>query len=254
MVGGERTTCASTASSLNLRRANARRPLTHSLNASYTADGQQSLSLHTIILAKTYSVYNTSYSNWIRTQLVVLHYGDPQRHHPPSIQASLSVQLLNPTFSLLATVADDTIQCILTVRGPCIKIHNMPQRTECQRPRRTSTKTGSSRRGGVGRQHTDRMHIISLQLLCPPCLICDISHAHLHVYSLTQPHRTIAAAHVRPAPKPAMATTSPSFTFPARTASSNARGMLAALVLPYSARLLICRHTSPHTTSDYYTS
>jgi hypothetical protein len=31
MVGGERTTCASTASSLNLRRANARRPLTHSL-------------------------------------------------------------------------------------------------------------------------------------------------------------------------------------------------------------------------------
>jgi hypothetical protein len=28
MVGGERTTCASTASSLNLRRANARRPLT----------------------------------------------------------------------------------------------------------------------------------------------------------------------------------------------------------------------------------
>jgi hypothetical protein len=31
MVGGERTTCASTASSFNLRRANARRPLTHSL-------------------------------------------------------------------------------------------------------------------------------------------------------------------------------------------------------------------------------
>jgi hypothetical protein len=31
MVGGERTTCASTASSLNLRRANARRPLTHSI-------------------------------------------------------------------------------------------------------------------------------------------------------------------------------------------------------------------------------
>ena len=30
MVGGERTTCASTASSLKLRRANARRPLTHS--------------------------------------------------------------------------------------------------------------------------------------------------------------------------------------------------------------------------------
>jgi hypothetical protein len=30
-VGGERTTCASTASSLNLRRANAQRPLTHSL-------------------------------------------------------------------------------------------------------------------------------------------------------------------------------------------------------------------------------
>jgi hypothetical protein len=29
-VGGERTTCASTASSLNLRRANAQRPLTHS--------------------------------------------------------------------------------------------------------------------------------------------------------------------------------------------------------------------------------
>jgi hypothetical protein len=33
MVGGERTTCASTASSLNLRRANARRPLTHSLTS-----------------------------------------------------------------------------------------------------------------------------------------------------------------------------------------------------------------------------
>jgi hypothetical protein len=32
-VGGERTTCASTASSLNLRRANAQRPLTHSLTA-----------------------------------------------------------------------------------------------------------------------------------------------------------------------------------------------------------------------------
>jgi hypothetical protein len=31
MVGGERTTCASTASSLHLRRANARRPLTHIL-------------------------------------------------------------------------------------------------------------------------------------------------------------------------------------------------------------------------------
>jgi hypothetical protein len=29
-VGGERTTCASTASSLNLRKANARRPLPHS--------------------------------------------------------------------------------------------------------------------------------------------------------------------------------------------------------------------------------
>jgi hypothetical protein len=29
-VGGECTTCASNASSLNLRRANARRPLTHS--------------------------------------------------------------------------------------------------------------------------------------------------------------------------------------------------------------------------------
>ena len=32
MVGGERTTRASTASSLKLRRANARRPLTHSLS------------------------------------------------------------------------------------------------------------------------------------------------------------------------------------------------------------------------------
>jgi hypothetical protein len=31
MVGWERATCASTASSLNLRRANARRPLTHSV-------------------------------------------------------------------------------------------------------------------------------------------------------------------------------------------------------------------------------
>jgi hypothetical protein len=30
MVGGGRTACASTASSLNLRRANTRRPLTHS--------------------------------------------------------------------------------------------------------------------------------------------------------------------------------------------------------------------------------
>jgi hypothetical protein len=35
-VGGERTTCASTASSLNLRRANAQRPLTHSRTHSLT--------------------------------------------------------------------------------------------------------------------------------------------------------------------------------------------------------------------------
>jgi hypothetical protein len=36
-VGGERTTCASTASSLNLRRANARRPLTHEAQPSSPA-------------------------------------------------------------------------------------------------------------------------------------------------------------------------------------------------------------------------
>jgi hypothetical protein len=37
-VGGERTTCASTASSLNLRRANAQRPLTHSLTGTMQED------------------------------------------------------------------------------------------------------------------------------------------------------------------------------------------------------------------------
>ena len=40
MVGGERTTCASTASSLKLRRANARRPLTHSKVAEAMRFGQ----------------------------------------------------------------------------------------------------------------------------------------------------------------------------------------------------------------------
>lgn len=52
----------------------------------------------------------------------------------------------------------------------------------------------------------------------------------------------MAPAHVRPAPKPAIATTSPGLTLPVRTASSKASGMLAADVLPYSARLLTtCR-------------
>ena len=39
MVGGERTTCATTASSLKLRRANARRPLTHSLRCLWRMGG-----------------------------------------------------------------------------------------------------------------------------------------------------------------------------------------------------------------------
>lgn len=51
------------------------------------------------------------------------------------------------------------------------------------------------------------------------------------------PHRTMAEAHVSPAPNPAIATTSPALIFPSRTASSSARGMDAALVLPYLAKL-----------------
>ena len=51
-------------------------------------------------------------------------------------------------------------------------------------------------------------------------------------------HRTMADAHVRPAPKPANAKTWPSLMSPEPTASASARGMDAALVLPYSARLL----------------
>jgi hypothetical protein len=51
-------------------------------------------------------------------------------------------------------------------------------------------------------------------------------------------HRTMAEAHVRPAPKPARANTSPSLMSPPSTASASARGMEAALVFPYSFRLL----------------
>jgi hypothetical protein len=46
------------------------------------------------------------------------------------------------------------------------------------------------------------------------------------------PHLRIAEPHVRPAPKPAAAMVWPALTFPLRTASSNANGMEAALVLP----------------------
>ena len=53
------------------------------------------------------------------------------------------------------------------------------------------------------------------------------------------PHRKMAAPHDSPAPNPAQAITSPFWTFPARTASSNARGMEAALVLPYSLRFVM---------------
>lgn len=48
----------------------------------------------------------------------------------------------------------------------------------------------------------------------------------------SHPHFTIADPHVRPAPNPAVAMILPACTFPLRTASSNARGMEAALVLP----------------------
>lgn len=51
-----------------------------------------------------------------------------------------------------------------------------------------------------------------------------------------QPHLTTAPPHVRPAPKPAIASVSPLLTFPDRTASSSARGMDAAEVFPYSAK------------------
>lgn len=47
-----------------------------------------------------------------------------------------------------------------------------------------------------------------------------------------QPHLIIAEPQVRPAPNPAAAIVCPGFTFPLRTASSNANGMEAALVLP----------------------
>lgn len=46
------------------------------------------------------------------------------------------------------------------------------------------------------------------------------------------PHFRIAEPQVRPAPNPAVAIVWPAFTFPLRTASSNANGMEAALVLP----------------------
>ncbi len=55
--------------------------------------------------------------------------------------------------------------------------------------------------------------------------------------SLDQPHLKMAPAHVRPAPKPAEAITSPFCMLPALTASSKARGIDAADVLPYSFRL-----------------
>jgi hypothetical protein len=50
-------------------------------------------------------------------------------------------------------------------------------------------------------------------------------------------HFKMAAPHDSPAPNPAAPITSPFFTLPLRTASSRARGMLPALVLPYSSRL-----------------
>lgn len=46
------------------------------------------------------------------------------------------------------------------------------------------------------------------------------------------PHRMIAEPHVSPAPKPAVAMVSPAFTLPPLTASANASGIDAALVLP----------------------
>lgn len=63
----------------------------------------------------------------------------------------------------------------------------------------------------------------------------------LPVRPSAQPQRTSAVAQESPAPKPAVAMTSPGFTFPRRTASSSASGMLAALVLPYRAMLLTTR-------------
>ena len=59
------------------------------------------------------------------------------------------------------------------------------------------------------------------------------SSVRLLVGSATfHPHLMIAEPQVKPAPKPAVAIVWPDFTFPLLTASSNAKGMEAALVLP----------------------
>lgn len=55
------------------------------------------------------------------------------------------------------------------------------------------------------------------------------------------PHLTMTEPQVRPAPNPAAAIVWPGCTFPLRTASSNANGMDAALVLPKFAKLDITR-------------
>jgi hypothetical protein len=69
-----------------------------------------------------------------------------------------------------------------------------------------------------------------------------VEHLHLKISSVckcnadmkdaTQPQRRIAEPQVRPAPKPAVAIVWPGLTFPLLTASSKAKGMEAALVLP----------------------
>jgi len=62
-----------------------------------------------------------------------------------------------------------------------------------------------------------------------------------HHPSYAPPHFMMAAPQLNPAPKPAQAITSPFFTLPDLTASSSARGMEAAEVLPYSDKLVrIC--------------
>ncbi len=63
----------------------------------------------------------------------------------------------------------------------------------------------------------------------------------LQLAAPAQPQRTIAEAQDSPAPKPAMASTSPGWMSPRRTASSRAMGMEAAEVLPYWLKLLTTR-------------
>lgn len=68
------------------------------------------------------------------------------------------------------------------------------------------------------------------------CIYCSKNkRSECEYYQEFHPHFKIADPQVRPAPNPAAAIIWPALTFPLRTDSSKAKGMEAALVLPYSA-------------------